>query len=120
VTVKAGQVTRPISVKMRPDGAIAGTVTGPGGKPVTGICVRALAQGNQPTRFLVVTGSDGTYQIGSLQPGRYLIEFFARCRANRNVPSWWKNSSTALNGPRGLVRSGQTRTGINASLTRQK
>src|SRR6185437_6647663 len=106
ITVKAGQVTRPISGRLRPAGGITGTVTGPGGKPVTGICVRAISQGRGAERILAITGSSGGYRLGSLQPGRYLVEFFTSCGASRYITQWWKNASSSGIATPLLVKSG--------------
>lgn len=120
ITVKADEVTRPVSASMRPDGGIAGTVTGPGGKPLAGICVRAISQGRRAGRFLAITTSSGGYQLGSLQPGRYLVEFLAGCGAARYSTQWWKNASSAATATPLLIKSGSTKSGIDAILARQK
>ncbi|HET7012267.1 MAG TPA: carboxypeptidase-like regulatory domain-containing protein, partial [Streptosporangiaceae bacterium] len=120
ITVKSGQVTRPISARLRPAGGITGTVTGPGGKPVTGICVRAISQGRGGERILAITGSGGGYRLGSLQPGRYLLEFFTSCGASRYITQWWKNASSPGTATPLLIKSGQVKSGIDATLARQK
>jgi hypothetical protein len=102
---------------LRPDGGFTGTVTGPGGKPVTGICVRAISQGHGASRFLAVTSS-GSYQLGSLRPGRYLVEFFPGCGASGYSTQWWKNVASVRTATPVLVRSGRTRPGIDAALAR--
>ena len=88
-------MTRPISAALRPDGEITGTVTGPGGKALTGICVRAVSQGRQASRFLAVTSASGGYQLGPLRPGRYLVEFLAGGGASGYKSQRWKNASSA-------------------------
>jgi hypothetical protein len=120
ITVRAGRVTRPISAKLRPEGGISGTVTGSGGKPVTGICVRASSRGGDAASFVAVTSSGGGYQLGSLRPGRYLVEFLPGCGASGYNSQWWKNAASAPSATPVLVKSGLTRSGIDAALARPK
>src|SRR5262245_34845669 len=59
-------------------GSISGTVTGPDGVPVQGICVQAHDP-DEPDLFQDVgfaqTGADGAYTLPDLPPGQYLVEF---------------------------------------------
>jgi 5-hydroxyisourate hydrolase-like protein (transthyretin family) len=102
-------------------GRISGTVTGPNGQPLKGICVIALGTGadeGEGSSAKAVTKSDGDYRTALLAPGQYFVYFVAAC-GNRG--SWliqvYKDKSILTASPTPVsVRAGKTTTGINAVL----
>ncbi len=119
VTVRPGRTTRPISVLLRPDGWIAGTVTGsaPAGKALGGICVRAVPVAGTAAPFLAISGkADGHYLIGPLAPGRYRVEFVANCGVTGFATQWWAGVTSSGKATPVWVRAGRTHTGINAAM----
>jgi protocatechuate 3,4-dioxygenase beta subunit len=74
VTVRAGQRTTRIDATLRTGATISGTVTGPGGKPVSRICVQAIDPAGISFRQ-ARTDSQGRYSIPGLGTGRYPLNF---------------------------------------------
>jgi hypothetical protein len=118
VTVAAGRTTRRISATLQQDGSITGTVTGVSRQPLTGICVQAISTASRTPPFLAVTtGLSGSYSLGPVNPGRYLVEFSSGCGATGYATQWWRNATTARKATVVTVRAGVTRHGIDASMT---
>lgn len=120
VSIAAGRTTHRISVTLRRDGSIAGTVTGPkpAGKPLAGICVQAVPVGPGATPYLAESAaSNGSYLISPLPPGRYLVEFEAQCATRGYAPQWWQGATSKSDATPVNLRAGRTRSGINASMT---
>lgn len=74
LTVTAGQATAGINAKLASAGAIAGSVTAPGGGPATDVCVSALSSDGAELS-LGGTDPDGRYVITHLKPGLYKVIF---------------------------------------------
>ena len=96
VRIKAGKTTR-ISAVMKEGGEISGSVTGPGGRKLSNICVYPLT--NSPAGELVFNAVShrGVYHIRSVAPGRYQIGFFP-CEQSTWAPTLWpdtQNENTA-------------------------
>jgi Carboxypeptidase regulatory-like domain len=98
-------------------GAIAGKVTGRG-KPLKGICVDAFPRrGGRGAR--VKTTKSGTYRVGSLKPGRYLVVFFDCTRKTNWLGQYYRGVEfySSHRRPTAVpVRAGKTTRGINAKL----
>jgi len=123
VSVAAGRTTHRISATLQrrqPDGSISGTVTGPkpAGKPLAGICVQVVPVARGLTPYLTETaGPNGRYHVGTLPPGRYLVEFEARCATTGYATQWWRGAGSMNLATPVVVRGGQSHSGINASMT---
>jgi hypothetical protein len=115
VNVTGGTVRSGIDANLAFDGSVAGSVTGPGGAPLTGVCVTALGTGAAPV--IAVTAAGG-YTLGGLTPGRYRVEFSSGCGAAGYATQWWKNASTAAAATVITVAADATVTGISAALRR--
>ncbi len=87
VPVKAGQTTK-IDVVMKEGGEISGTVTGPRGRKLYGVCVSPLT--NSYAGFLVFQGvsADGVYHIRGVPAGSYQLGF-APCGSANYAPTLW-------------------------------
>ncbi|HYK31839.1 MAG TPA: carboxypeptidase-like regulatory domain-containing protein, partial [Streptosporangiaceae bacterium] len=106
--------------RRQPDGSISGTVTGPkpAGKPLAGICVQVVPIARGLTPYLAETaGPKGRYRVGPLPPGRYLVEFEARCATTGYATQWWRGAGSMNHATPVVVRGGQSHSGINASMT---
>lgn len=56
-------------------GSLAGTITlDRDGRPVSGVLIKAYAEGTDPNIYTDTSLSDGTYLINTLPPGTYLLE----------------------------------------------
>jgi hypothetical protein len=113
VTVTGGMVTSGIDATLALDGSISGSVTGPGGAPLTGVCVAALGIGAAP---VIAVTAGGGYTLGDLTPGRYRVEFSSGCGAAGYTTQWWKNASSAAAATIITVAADATVTGISAAL----
>jgi len=101
------------------DGGISGIVTSSATTAgVGGICVGAYpnAAATSPSA-VAVTGSDGTYQIGYLTPGSYVVKFSVGCGGTGYATQWWNDASSAATAAPVNVTPGSSVTGINAALS---
>jgi hypothetical protein len=117
VTVAGGSVTSGIDANLALDGSITGSVTGPGGARLTGVCVSAVGLGRGAAPVIAVTAGGG-YTLGDLTPGRYRVEFSSGCGAAGYTTQWWKNASSAAGATIIKVPADATVTGISAALRR--
>jgi hypothetical protein len=117
ITVTAGHTTPGIGAVLQPDGAITGTVTGPGAAPVTGECVTAwpVPAGNAPV--IAITRA-GHYVLDDLLPGRYRVEFSSACGATGYRTQWWQNAGSAASATVVTVPASTTIPGVDATLAR--
>jgi hypothetical protein len=120
VTVVAGRTIHGISAKLQQDGSITGAVTGVSRQALTGVCVQASPPRDRTPPFLAVSsGPRGSYDLGPLNPGRYLIEFSSGCGAIAYATQWWRHASSIRKATVLIVRAGVTRHGIDATMTRR-
>jgi hypothetical protein len=117
VTVTGGAVTSGVDANLALDGSISGTVSGPGGAPLTGVCVAAVGTGRGATPVIAVTARGG-YATADLTPGRYRVEFSSGCGAVGYVTQWWRKAGSAAAATIVTVTAGSTVTGISAALRR--
>jgi hypothetical protein len=115
VTVTGGAVTSGIDANLALDGSVTGSVTGPGGAPLTGVCVTALGTGAAP---VIAVTAGGGYTLGDLTPGRYRVEFSSGCGAVGYATQWWKNAGSAAAATVITVAADATVSGISAALRR--
>jgi len=115
VTVTGGAVTSGIDPNLALDGSVTGSVRGPGGALLTGVCVTALRTGAAP---VIAVTAGGGYTLGDLTPGRYRVEFSSGCGASGFATQWWKNAGSAAAAAVITVNAGATVTGISAVLRR--
>jgi hypothetical protein len=115
VSISARGVTTLATVTLASNGAISGTVTGPGGKPVAGVCVTATtALSTEPE--VAVSRTGGTYSLIGLAPSNYRVEFSSGCGASGYLSQWWNGKASAATANTVKVAAAATTTGINASL----
>jgi Carboxypeptidase regulatory-like domain len=95
---KPGEAVTGVGAALRPGVTITGTVRGPRGQRLGGICVVAAASGGLeseageggaeptagPTAGFAVTAS-GTYRLPNLPPGQYQVSFYTGCGNNQNL-----------------------------------
>ena len=115
VTVTSGMVTSGIDANLALDGSVTGSATGPGGAPLTGVCVTALGAGAAP---VIAVTAGGGYTLADLTPGRYRVEFSSGCGAVGYATQWWKNASSAAAATVITVAADATVTGISAAMRR--
>jgi hypothetical protein len=75
VPVMTGRTTQGINAVLTAGGSIAGTVTGPAGKPVRGFCVQAFDRQAQAVSIATTTRA-GRYTLTGLATGRYMLDVF--------------------------------------------
>lgn len=114
VGVIAGKRTGNINASLPPGAAVSGVVTGPGAKPLRGICV--YMNSNVP---VAITGPDGSYSAQRLGAwSSYQIGFAGGCgNSGSYAPVFFPgvvNPAAAAPFP---LSTGEIKTGVNASLT---
>ncbi len=110
VTVTKGVVTSLASTTLPADGAIAGSVTGPGASALAGVCVSARPLTAGSPAVYAVTATDGSYSIIGLAPASYRVEFSSGCGASGYQTQWWHNKNLVT------VTAGTTTANISATL----
>jgi hypothetical protein len=106
VNVTAGRTTKHVSVVMKEGGEISGTVTGPGGRKLSGICVYPITNSLIGLFLFNARSSHGTYHIRSLPTGSYQIGF-ASCGLSNWAPTLWPDTQNYDAAPYVQVRGTQ-------------
>jgi ell wall binding domain 2 (CWB2)/Carboxypeptidase regulatory-like domain len=101
-------------------GSITGTVTGPDGAPLGGVCILFIDPANRDFVFgpEATTASDGTYSVDGLSPGTYHVSFLYGCEApflTNYGPAIYHNASTLQAATPVTVGHGPT-TGVDGHL----
>ena len=119
VAVAAGQTTAGINAQLAPAGHITGTVTDATGRGLLRIQVdaRVWDAGTNNWQWVtsVVTGPDGTYNVGALHAGTYRI-CFSDLNRGAYADECYNNATTVAGGTDVPVVAGQTTAAINAQL----
>ncbi|MFN8424174.1 MAG: carboxypeptidase-like regulatory domain-containing protein [Anaerolineae bacterium] len=100
------------------DGAIAGTVFGPDGRPFEGayVSVRPFtAQVSNAAGRSAVTGADGAYRVGELCEGRYQVAAYARTNTGGLTGSYDANGDGQADAV-GLTIDARSAAGIDIHL----
>jgi len=116
VPVTSGAITDLATSTLALTGTLSGTVTGPAGRTVSGICVAALPTGVGSIPVYAVTASTGTYSITDLTPGEYQVQFSSGCGASGYQAQWWHGQATQRTAAIITVAAGSTVTDIDATL----
>lgn len=86
--------TVPLDFALTPKGAIAGTITKPGGAPYVGVCAQAWHVVPEADRWeragVGCAGSDGTYKITGLDADTYKVRF----TGSGSASEWWADQAT--------------------------
>lgn len=121
VSLPAG-TTAGISATLGRAGTISGVVTRKDGRKLSGVCVQITfadpqAGGASADPFPVITGADGSYELGGLRPGRYDV-MFAPCIGNyRYAQQWYRDKSSAAAATPVTVVARRTTNGVDGALT---
>ena len=114
IQVTAGKTTRGVAAILPRGAAISGVVTGPGGRPLAGICV--YDDSNVPATH---TSTDGSYSITRLGGGPNALAFEGGCgNPGSFAPQYYPGRANPAASVPVKLTAGQIRTGINASLSR--
>lgn len=124
VPVSAGADTTGIGARLASDGGISGTVTDSAHTQIAGECVTASPVGATPDPQFVqtlhpvigVTGSDGSYSLVDLLPGKYTVEFSTGCGDSGFTTQWWNDAASASSATVVIVPATTTVSGIDATL----
>lgn len=115
VSVASGKATALSTVTLSTNGAITGTVTGPGNAAVAGICVTATSS-LSPVPVLAVTGAGGAYSLLGMAPAKYRVEFSSGCGAAGYKTQWYSGKKSAGTATPVPVTADSTTTSVDASL----
>jgi hypothetical protein len=113
ITVRPGGTWAGVDGALTADGGISGKVTGPGSRPLAGVCVTAVpasAAVSLGGAVTSITTAGGGYGIGELVPGKYRVEFRSGCGASGWKTQWWRGIVT--------VTPGTVTSGIDAAMVR--
>jgi len=96
VTVKAGRTTK-IDAIMQPGAEISGTVTGPKGQKLSGVCVVPYLLHGSDESFGSAVSHDGVYHLGGLPAGTYKLGFWP-CRTSLDAyaPILWPHTDSTV------------------------
>ena len=112
--VTQGQTLTGINASLALAGKISGRVTGPDG--LTGLAgVSVYASGSRTHAWGATTDASGNYTIGSLSAGNYTLDF--RDQSGNYAYEYYNNATSWNSADQVIVSGGQTRTGIDASLS---
>lgn len=115
VVVSGTATTTGIDAMMASGGGISGTVSNSSSAVLAGICVSATDGLHTGT---ATTAADGTYTIGGLAPGQYVVEFSDCSIPAVYTTQWYQGVQIGgYSTPPVTVSSGTTTSGIDASLT---
>jgi hypothetical protein len=116
VTVTAGGTTT-VNASLAEVGSITGTVTTARAVPVAGECVAAFPTATATTPSAVaITSADGSYQIGFLGSGSYLVRFSSGCGGSGYATQWWDGVASATGAAPVSVAAGTATPDVNAVL----
>jgi len=113
VLVTSGAAVTGVGGTLAADGGISGTVQ-VAAVAKAGVCVIAYpAAGGQPPA-VAETGADGSYQIGALVPGSYLVEFTVGCGAASYATQWYSAAASRSTATPVVVTAGTVSPAIDA------
>jgi Carboxypeptidase regulatory-like domain len=124
VSVTAGGTATGINATLSSDGAISGVVTQHPNTPIAGECATAIPVSPVPDPLfgdtlhdvIAVTGTDGSYTLVGLLPGRYKVEFSTGCGDTGFRTQWWDNAGSQATATVITVSASATVPGIDATL----
>ncbi len=93
VTIRAGETSGDTDAVMKDGGEISGTVTGPQGKKLSGVCVSPLTSAASGALVNTAISKDGVYHIRSVPAGSYQIGF-APCGTADYAPTLWPGTQS--------------------------
>lgn len=97
-------------------GSISGTVSGPDGAPVAGVCVRVKQFGYGGSIASATTAADGTYRIPSVPAGTMQV-VLDPCTAAADVAPQWYRQRLRIEDALGVeVQDGVETAGISSTL----
>ncbi|HEY3906073.1 MAG TPA: carboxypeptidase-like regulatory domain-containing protein, partial [Streptosporangiaceae bacterium] len=110
--VKSGQILRGYRVLLRPGSGVAGHVTDSHGRPLKGICVEILGDGDKTK-----TGPDGRYKILGIHPAKYPVSFAGGCGNTESViGQYYKDQPGYQTATQINFKPGKVVTGISAVM----
>jgi hypothetical protein len=86
--------------------AIAGTVTGPAGRPIAGACVTAIGRAGS---VLAAAAPDGTFRLAGLAPGSYALVYRDCAAPGRYLTRWSGGAVSQRSAARIQATAGQVR-----------
>ena len=107
------QATTTLDAVLPAGGTISGTVTGPHGQPLSGVCVFSDSQYGGQT----ISGADGSYRLDQMFSGSYYVGFEGGCGNQGSVAPQAYLGDPTFYGPASIaVTQGAVTTGIDARM----
>lgn len=108
----------PVLTAATADAALAGTVTGPSGEPLSDVCVRLERGTSGDLAATTTTASDGSWSVGGLSGGSYLVGVNTCPEARAGVSAqWWPGVIDATAAAFVDIAPSTTRGDVDVSLT---
>jgi hypothetical protein len=114
LVVSAGSTISGVNAKLGTGGTISGIVTNSSGSALANICVHAQDSRGHFADALA-TGSSGSYSVGGLPAGNYLVSF-TPCPAANYVSQYYNGASTPDGATLVAVGASGNTSSINATL----
>ncbi len=114
VAVAAGHTVEAINAALPASATMSGTVSGSGETPIAGAEVTAVS--SEGFARTTTTSSGGAYELNGLPPGRYTVHFEPPADTTVALAQYFRGATAPQNAEVVDLESGQTKTGINASL----
>jgi hypothetical protein len=114
VTVGHGDDVTGIDVDLLPGGAVAGTVVDEAGAGIGGVTVVVTDVTMETRSFEDVTDADGSYRVGLLTTGDYVVRFGGHAAGKQS--EYWEDAPTLATATPLHVVSGQDSSGTDAVL----
>jgi hypothetical protein len=118
VQVISRQTTAGVDATLALDGGISGVVSGPGRKPLAGICAEAVPLNGGGLGTVIAVTAAGRYSAIDLAPGQYKVRFESGCGTTGFATRWYKNARTKQQATVVSVSAGTVSTGISITLPR--
>lgn len=113
ITLTFGETRDGIDADLAAGATIGGRVTGSGGDPLQGVCVRiAWATG---TATYATTDADGRYSVDGLPALDYKVQFDP-CGSTNHLGEWWDDQPDQASATTITLAEGATRSDIDAEL----
>jgi len=116
VTVRRAHTTT-INVALKLGGEISGTVRGPDGQKLSGICVTPMLVHGSDELYFSAVARDGVYRARGLPPGSYQVGF-APCGNSTYAPTLWPATQNYLAASVLSIKPGTVIRNINEVMQR--
>jgi protocatechuate 3,4-dioxygenase beta subunit len=116
VKVTGGHTRRLGNVPLRIGARLTGVVTDASGHRLPGVCVAVKDPNDDTAIERTVTGSNGTYSIIGIAPGKFPVRFTGCATAQSVLPQYYNDEPTEASANPVTFRIAKTTAGIDATM----